>query len=338
MTTPSAFILSSYAKLHVTGEHCGSTAMRNLLRFHTHTRLDEPSVLGLSGAIWFCAVAPPLTPTTITFGRTLTLETGICENLGLPYVEQPAADDDAWPDARDALLEGTPVVLTGDSSKLDYFGGPPFPGHRFLLVGYNESWGVAIVGDRKWPELQRVSLESLARSRSMPGDPLSVQNLWGRPTASWPDADEIDERARQAVQSAVRQAAERMLDPSVDATGVAGMRTLAERVPTWSEQELVRFATTNEFVVERAGNGGGLFRRMYAAFLNRYAAQLGQGGSDLSPRFEQLADRWTELATLLGETARAAAPTDRAADIGAAFVALAELEQQAWSRCLDAAK
>lgn len=334
---PSSFLLPTYAAVHATGKHCGSTAMGNLLRYHTGTTLSEAAVLGLSGAIWFCAVWPPLVPRTIAFGRTITLETGICEHLGLPYAEQPADDDEAWPLARAALHDGSPVVLMGDSSRLDYFGGPPFPGHRFLLVGYDEAAGVAIVGDRKWRELQQVSFESLARARSIPDDLLSAQNLWGAPLEPWPGAAEIEQRAGQAARLAVRTAAERMLDPDGDATGVRGMRTFAEQIGGLSDRQLTRLAATNEFVIERGGNGGGLFRLLYASFLRELAPALGEGAPRLADEFGALAAAWTALAALLADTADHPTPREHAGEITRTLEALADGEEQAWSRALDLA-
>jgi hypothetical protein len=128
-----------------------------------------------------------------------------------------------------------------------------------------------------------------------------------------------------------------MLDPAVDATGVAGMRTVAGRVASWSDEKLVRFAATGEFIIERGGNGGGFFRRMYASFLHQFADGIAPAGVELADAFETIAARWTALANLLGETARAPSPSARAPEIAQAFQALADLEERAWSRAWDAA-
>jgi hypothetical protein len=324
------FLLRRYAALHRTGHHCGSTAMRNLLAFHTGAGLSEESVFGLSGSIWFCLVVPPLAPVEIAFGRTISLETGICEALGLPYSEQGCDDAQAWPVVRERVQTGTPVVLMGDSSKLEYFGGPRFPGHRFLLVGFDEQRGVAIVGDRRWNDLQEVSLASLARARSDPTDPLSALNLWGAPTGAWPGADEIDERASAVARKAVRTAALRMLEPDVDSTGVRGIHAFARRIRKLPAPRLAALARTGEHVIERGGNGGGFFRHMYATFLREHAGALGAFAAPLATRFHEIAKEWTRLASLLGEMAALSEPTTRAEEAARCVEGLANAERGAW--------
>ncbi len=330
-----AFLLPRYAEIHRAGEHCGSTAMLNLLRYHSGAELAEESVFGLSGAIWFCLISPPLVPVHLAIGRTISLETGICKALSLPYRERPATDDEAWPAVREALRTGTPVVIMGDSSELDYFGGPPFPGHRFLLVGYDEGRGVAIVGDRKWPALQEVSFESLARSRSQPDRALSAHNLWGIPTEPWPEAAELAERVRAAVRPAVCQAAELMLDPAADAAGVAGIATMARLASEIGEPELAALCRTNAFSIERAGNAGGFFRRMYAAFLRQQAEHLGAAGEPLAASFDELAAAWTAVAATMADAAHDGEPDRRRAEIRGALEKLAAGERAIWSRALE---
>ncbi len=325
------YVLPTYTQLHTTGQHCGSTAMLNLLRFHTSTTIDELSVLGLSGSLWFCLLWSPLVSTPIILGRTITLETGICEALQLPYSEQSSPDAQAWSTAKEALHSGTPVVLMGDSSQLDYFGGPPFPGHRFLLVGYDEPRGVALIGDRKWADLQEVSFASLARSRSAPGDPLSAQNLWGAPTDPWPGAAEIAARANAAVVPALGLAAARMLDPCVDSSGVAGIRTMARRLVHLEQKQLAALAATNAFMIAKGGNAGGFFRRMYARFIRNYAAVIGDVANELAEHFETLGDSWAEMATLMDDVAQSEHPSARVSRLVAGLEGLAEQEQAAWS-------
>ena len=69
---------------HRPGEHCASTALSNILRFHG-LPLSESMVFGLAGGLGFFYIrSDDLSPTRMYHGRTLTLETDLCENAGLP--------------------------------------------------------------------------------------------------------------------------------------------------------------------------------------------------------------------------------------------------------------
>jgi hypothetical protein len=321
------YVLPRYASVHRTGQHCGSTAMGNLIRWHTGAQLSEEAILGLSGAIWFLLIGPPMVHADLVLGRSIGLETGICEALGLPYREEGCADAEAWPRARDALADG-PVVLMGDSSRLPYFGGPSFPGHRFLLVGHDEGRGVAILGDRKWAAPVECPLEALSRSRS-DGSPLSANNLFGVKAGDWPEGREIERRAREAAPTAVRVAALRMLDPDADATGVRGIRRFARALSALDPMHDRELARRHAFVIEKGGNGGALFRRMYATFLREYTPSFGREAPSLVTLFEEIAVGWSHVANQLfaiadGEEGHSAAV------IAAEVAALADREEVAW--------
>lgn len=302
--------------------------MGNLIRWHTGASLSEEAILGLSGAIWFVLVMPPLVGADLVLGRSLALETGICEALGLPYREEGCEDAHAWARARDALAQG-PVVLMGDSSRLDYFGGPSFPGHRFLLVGHDEARGVALLGDRKWSAPMECSLRSLASARS-DGSPLSAQNLFGVKAGPWPDAPEVERRAREIAPRALREAAARMLDPDSDASGVHGIRRFARRLARLDPERDRELARRHAFVIEKGGNGGALFRRMYASFLREYTPSLGREAPSLITLFDELSVGWSRAAADLFAIADATAEAPQPTMIAAHVAALADREEVAW--------
>ena len=72
--------------------------------------------------------------------------------------------------------------------------------------------------------------------------------------------------------------------------GVARIREFAAQLPELQQRsDWARIARLSAQVIEVRGNGGGLFRRMYARFLR-------DARPDLLPWCEEAADRWTALA------------------------------------------
>ena len=95
---------------HETGEHCASTALRNLLR-HRGTELTESMIFGLaSGHGFFYIENDTLSPTRMFHGRTATLEQDFGENTGLDVVERaalaPKKDPASLVSACELVLEG----------------------------------------------------------------------------------------------------------------------------------------------------------------------------------------------------------------------------------------
>ena len=68
----------------VPGEHCGSTAMRGLLKHYCGLALPEPAVFGLSAGLDCVYLeSPVMDPPVGVFGRTATLEADLGRILGV---------------------------------------------------------------------------------------------------------------------------------------------------------------------------------------------------------------------------------------------------------------
>jgi hypothetical protein len=261
------------------GEHCGSTAMRGLLRFYCGLELPEPAVFGLGAGIECVYLeSSGADPSVSVFGRTLSLESDLGEMLEIDYREQVEADDDiAWQVVRDEVLAGRPTMLSGDILYLDYREFKVhFPGHRFVLLGFDDATQKAFIADRIRPVPEACSYGALAESRNPP-EGFSTQNLWGRFHGS-----EVGRTLRDAAALAIGRAANRMLGAAGGdsdegsplsggrrvTTGIAGIERFAEEVPGWVKREdVLGLASFNASCIEKFGNGGGNFRRLYAGFL-----------------------------------------------------------------------
>lgn len=126
----------------VPGEHCGSTAMRNLLAHYVGLELSEAMVFGLGSGIDFLRIeSDQVTPSVFCTGRSVTLEQDVASALGVAYREQIEPDDArAFALVRDEVLAGRPTMLSGDAYYLDYRDFKVhFPAHRFVLVGIDDT-------------------------------------------------------------------------------------------------------------------------------------------------------------------------------------------------------
>jgi len=274
---------------HVPGNHCGSTALRNLLAFHG-VEMSEEMAFGLGAGACFYYLVLNDSPTRFTNGRTARLEEQFVELTGAGIVIETDEDPEAsWEMARRIVDSGRPATLLTDLYHLDHYGrSAHFPGHAVVLVGYDGER--AYLSDTAFQELQTTSLESLALARheQHPAYPLAGHLF------HVPDPDAIGD-LRAAAPRAIDRAVEGMLEPELgEFQGLPALRRFAAEVGRWPAdaedwQWCARFGYQ---VIERRGTGGGNFRSMYARFLH----EVGYAEAALA---NEAAEDWTALAVAL---------------------------------------
>jgi hypothetical protein len=275
--------------VHTPGNHCGSTALRNLLAFHG-VEISEEMAFGLgAGAGFYYLAMDEGSPSRWFNGRTARLEESFRELTGaaLELRTFAAGDDEAaWEAARAEVDAGNPALLLTDIFYLDHYGNSAhFPGHAVVLAGYDEE--VARLSDTAFEALQTTRLENLSRARHSghPAYPLEGHMF---------TVGEQIERAQleAAAPRAIERAVSEMLEPPFgEFAGVPALERLAAEAGSWPEvvedwQWCARFAYQ---VIERRGTGGGCFRLMYSRFLE-------EAGREEAPLAAAAAARWTELA------------------------------------------
>jgi len=295
------------------GQHCGTTAMRNLLYYYCGLDLSEEMVFGLGSGIDFMFIKMPgLDPAATIFGRSITMEVDAAHALGIDYREQPEADNaKAWADVRNEALEGRPTMLTGDIFFLDYRSFKVrFPAHRFVLLGFDDEKQIAYVADRIVPEPQACSYKALATSRN-PSSGITTYNLWGKFFDT-----KVAHTIQQAAISALAKSADRMtgrdasqvdLLKSVSSkglyitAGIAGLAEFAKDLKLWHEREdAAKIASYASQAIEKFGTGGGNFRKMYASFLGWAVAALPDiVTADMVTLAQRSAETWSALAGIL---------------------------------------
>jgi Butirosin biosynthesis protein H, N-terminal/Domain of unknown function (DUF4872) len=274
---------------HLPGNHCGSTALRNLLGFHG-VEISEEMAFGLgAGACFYYVVLDEHSPSRFTNGRAARLEENFLELTGVPLRLRTAADPDAsWEMAKEAIDQARPMLLLTDLYYLDHYGrSAHFPGHAVVLAGYDDE--LAWVSDTAFEDLQTTSLEGLreARHSQQPIFPLEGHAI-DVPERTEIDRDDLLARAPRAIERAATQ----MLEPPLgEFEGLPSLRRFTAEVGGWPEtaedwQWCARFLYQ---VIERRGTGGGNFREMYSRFLR----EAGYGESAIAA---EAAGEWTELA------------------------------------------
>lgn len=315
---------------HLPGNHCGSTALRNLLAYRG-IAISEEMAFGLgAGAGFYYLTVAESSPSRWFNGRTAKLEDNFRELTGGALELQTFEDDaSAWAEARAAIDSGKPALLLTDLFYLDHYGDSAhFPGHAVVLAGYDDE--VAFLSDTGFEQLQTTRLENLSRARRsdhpwfvLEGNMFTV-------------ADDFDPNALdQAIGPAIRRAVHEMLDPTFgEFGGLPAVKRFAEEAPGWPEvaddwQWCSRFAYQ---VIERRGTGGGAFRPMYSRFL----AEAGM------PEVAELAavagTRWTTLAASFKQASESQdADPQQWARLGEDAAAVFEAEQRFWTALSTAA-
>ncbi|MCP4122473.1 MAG: BtrH N-terminal domain-containing protein [Bacteroidetes bacterium] len=328
-------IIESYR--NIPGEHCGSVAMKNLLYFYYGVDLPEVVVFGL-GAGLDLYVIDGRTP--MISGRSASLEQDAAHNLSIPYQEVFDPDNThAWDAVRAEILKNRPVMLTGDIFHLDYREFKyHFPAHRFVLIGFDDSTREAYIMDRIKNTMEACSYEALAKSRN-PGSGFSTFNLWGKFEAGGSTAD-----LAEAVRSSLIMNASRMLGHEQNKSllmqglrmqyklqeGIKGIRSLETCVSSWSQKEnfneIYRFNAIN---IEKFGNGGGLFRRLYAGFLQWVVDKYpGLIDTSLPVLAIESADTWSSLAIVFDQYAESGPTRELDNEASACLHKIADIEEQ----------
>ncbi len=316
---------------HLPGNHCGSTALRNLLGHHG-IELSEEMAFGLgAGACFYYLVNLESSPSHWFNGRTAQLEQSFLELAGAPLRVDTFDDADAsWEAARTSVDDERPPLLITDLYYLDHYGNSAhFPGHAVVLAGYDDE--LVYLSDTAFEELQECRIESLRKARHGASAAFEMKGHMYTVSGEASPDDLI-----AAAPAAIARAAQEMIEPQFgEFAGLPALRRLAadaERWPALAEdcQWCARFAYQ---VIERRGTGGGNFRLMYSRFLDE--AGYGEG----SKLAADSAERWTALATAFREASEQetaeAAVWSRVGELTGEVLGA---EERLWSRLAEAAQ
>lgn len=299
---------------HRRAGHCGSGALRDLLEFHGLTYedsgrpLSEGAVFGLGGGIGcLYLVVPQIDPPIYLVGRTADLERDVCSHLGISLDFRQTDDPkEGWELLRAELDAGRPTMVWADIKHLDYLRVRMHNTmHDIVVCGYDDEAGVAWVADNDRDEIQRCSLESLARardSRAFPAPNRHATWLMRWPTALPRVADTVRAAVRRTVEN-MSGAGTPLLEGVQGAVGLDGIDLFASDYRQWPERFGDRLAAALDglyvFIV-KAGTGGAMFRSLYAEFLDDAARWLSDEAlASAAATYHSLAERWRRLADVV---------------------------------------
>jgi hypothetical protein len=307
------------------GDHCESTALLNMLRNHD-IELSEPLIFGLGQGLSFLYWHSKQMPNPFLAGRVKPdhLMRNVAEALSLQLgVQATSSPAKAEATLIKALDEGDVVGLKLDRYHLDYAReNHHFAAHYVACIGYEDDRFVVV--ETRSLGVQSTSRESLARARSAKG-PMSSRNLSVR---------------AKACQTSILATAQEFLSPPITNMGFKGIAKAGSLMRGWHDRldrpvEAMSIVGTS---MEEGGTGGGLFRTLWAQFLEEAHELTGIEAYDaLAVEYRRIAKRWTDVADLLREADDAGAR--RSLDEAAAIVdALAAEERTAMTRLEEASR
>jgi len=325
---------------HHTGEHCASTALRNLLCHHG-LQLSEEMVFGLASGLGFYYLKlDGLSPTRMFHGRTATLESDFGRNTGVPFVDRPEPDDDrAWLAVRACVDRGRPVMVATDTFYLGYHHTTShFPLHRCVVVGYEDASETVLIADRKFEIYQRCSFGELRRSRNARDYPISCENRYGE----FEGEVKLGVPLEEGIRAALRRNAREMLEPGRDLpAGIPALRALARDFANWAATDDWSWAARFGYqVIVKRGAGGSFFRSLYAGFLRESALRLPEiEERGLPARMDAIAARWRALARVLErQSNRKECDSGLFAQAGRIAAEIADREERFFSDALELAQ
>ncbi|MFC7844006.1 BtrH N-terminal domain-containing protein [Streptomyces sp. NPDC057382] len=283
------------------GEHCESTALLNMLRNHD-IELSEPLIFGLGQGLSFLYWHSQQMPSPFLAGRVKPdhLMRNVADALSLDLRTQettsPAKAEDTLVRALD---EGDVVGLKLDRYHLDYAReNHHFAAHYLACIGYEDDRFVVV--ETRSLGVQSTSRDSLARARAAKG-PMSSRNLSVRVDPRGYDESIL----AKACQASILATAREFLTPPITNMGYKGIAKAGRLMRGWHER-LDRPVAAMAAVgtsMEEGGTGGGLFRTLWAQFLEEAHELTGIAAyDDLAVEYRRIARRWTDVADLLRDT------------------------------------
>lgn len=301
---------------HVTGGHCESTSMRDVLEY-IGLPFSEPMVFGLDSTMGF-SFFKGMSGSTLPFfmgGKqgTITETSLACRVLGVKITEEQfQSADRAWERSKELLLKDVPLLIRIEMAYLPYVDLPAgefFGGHIMSLVGFNDE--NAFLYERDIEDYVELPIEVLKKGRS------SKEDRWFPPR----NAHYILEKRLKrpplsaAVKLAIQQTVKNMLAASVNSLGLQGMKMFVESIPSWKELLGAKAAVILELLygyIEEFGTGGALFRNLFGDFLEQIITHPEITGGARAWRSDELelveeqeqlvrqsAQRWTRFAQAL---------------------------------------
>ena len=320
--------------------HCVTGSLRHIYLYYGYP-ISEEMLLGLGAGVGFIYWH---TKGTLPFlGGRANLERPGVEGLEKTVgrrtgVGVESCRTESGRKAEKTLLEmlsaDQPVMIILDMGYLPYFdfGGREFHFgyHVVVACGYDPESEQVLVADRD-KELHPVAMADLAKARGSKHQPFPPHHAWYT----------FDFRKKHPPESievrrAIHECAAGMLEPPISNFGVRGIRKAAERIRQWpqvlSKDELNETCINTSIMIDaRGGTGGGLFRYMYARFLQESAELTGEGRLHLEGEWmKAVGDCWEDAAGMFERAYKAGDPGTALGEVSKLLLRIAIEEVGVW--------
>ena len=299
------------------GYHCITTSLKQIFHYYGH-QISEEMLFGLASGLNFIYFEIKNVPFPIIGGRSKiqTFEDTLAEHLNIDIeFHKTNSSKKAYKELVKLIKTDIPLMVYVDMAFLKYLQLPEeahFGGHSIVVFGIDEKEIYAFISDRDakdFPitykaipdDFHIIPLEELEKARGSKHKPYPPKNQWL--TFDFKNINNID---KDIIYKAIGYNIEMMLAPPIKNLGVKGINLFSEKILEWKkfDAEKLKLSALNSFIMinQIGGNGGGIFRRIYANFLKESAdivksKELGLVGDD----YLELAEEWDEIGNIFYE-------------------------------------
>lgn len=321
--------------------HCITGSLRHIYAFHDHP-ISEEMLLGLGAGLgfiyWHSRGTIPFLGGRANVGRPGEegLEVTSGRRTGVRVERHHTSSSRKAEKSLMEMLEAeAPVMLMVDMGFLPYLNMPKdyhFGGHAIAVGGYDPDRAEVLVADRD-EILHPVSLGDIAKARGSTFKPFPPRNTWFTF-----DFQEKRQPFPEEIFAAIQETCSSMLEGQISNLGVHGIRKAAAQTLKWPDtmaEDELRLTCMNVFILIDAegGTGGGIFRYMYARFLEEASSITGEAKLPEEGRaLRQIGDLWQEVAQIYRRGALSENPASVLPSTTKPLLEIADLEENAWSR------
>lgn len=297
------------------GQHCVTTALRQVFNFYGHD-ISEEMLFGLGSGLGFVYINLAQAPLISGRIKTLEFEAKIAKRLNVKIEFKKSKDNiKIFEKTKKMIDNNEPVLLFADMPYLKYLNlneNSHFGGHAVVIFGYDDEKEHFYVSDRdnsdkpmRTPcgdiseDFHLVSYEQIERARSSNYKPFPANNKYFEF-----DFSEYSFVSPHMLTEAILETRDNMLNSPANLLGVTGIMKFSSEVLKWNKfdnEKLKRAGISNFFMINAdGGTGGGLFRKMYGNFLIEAGRILNNNCIEkLGLRFIGVAGKWDGIAGLL---------------------------------------
>lgn len=321
--------------------HCITGSILNIYHYH-HVPITEDMLLGLGAGLgfiyWHQKGAPPILGGRANMERPgeKGLEKTIGERTGVTVTSTfTTSARKAQSDLLNHLAANDPIMLYVDMGYLPYLNLPKgfhFGGHAVVAAGYDPKTQHVLIADRDGV-LHPIALADLAKARGSTYKPFPPRHGAYHFHFANPHAPHIAD-----LWTAITSVVEGMRYPPISNLGVEGIRTAAKRIKAWPQKmtpdELVEAChTARIYITADGGTGGGIFRFMYARFLDEVAALTHDTRlTEIAGILRGIGNRWESTAPHFTEAANHPNPQPILDHIAHELSEIADCEDFAWQK------